>query len=62
MVGGDAGEVSDILGEQRIALGNRHCEHIGIRSAAHPDLGGRGSVDAGGTQRPGQCGRIHLVE
>ena len=57
---GDAGEVADVLGYDRISLVSRTGQNIGVRPAGEPELDRGNGVDAPLAQ--GQSGWIYLIE
>jgi len=62
VVAGNAGDVSDVLGRQRVSTHDRGRKHIGVRSSCHSEFTGGGRVDAGSPQSLSQNGGVHLVE
>lgn len=61
VLGGDACEVADVLGEQRVAAGDRRGEDLGVGAAAKLQVSDRCCLDPGCSERLRQSGRVHLV-
>jgi len=58
----EPGDVTDILGQQRISPGSRSRKDVGIRPTRHPEFGHGCGIDALIPQHLREFHRIHLIE
>ena len=56
------GEVTDILGQQRVAPLSRSRKNVGIWPTGHPELSHGNGIDALISQHLRELHRIHLIE
>ena len=62
MLTAEPGEVTDVLGEQRVPAIGRSGEDVGIRPAYQPQLRHRDRLDALIPKHLSMLARVHLVE
>lgn len=62
VIGGEAREVGDVLGEQRVPVGDGRGEDVGIGASGESELAGGRGVDLGAAKPLGESCGVHLVE
>ncbi|BBX12709.1 hypothetical protein MNVM_17900 [Mycobacterium novum] len=59
---GDPREITDVLGENRLAAGHSRCKHGRVIVAGETEAGHRAHRETGCFQTLRQGGRIHLIQ